>query len=399
MDRAARGAVALTAGRHEDAINEYTAAIALNPSSPDYFIKRSTAYQRSKPPKLDLALNDADNAVLLAVKRARRELIADAQMRRATVLFHLERYGDAGFLFGIVKRLNDKEKTIQIWENKVMLKLKDLSEEDAKARVTVEEIPTAKPKDMSKDVDAETKPPPTVVQTPPNKIKHDWYQTNDKVILTLLARGVPKDKAVVEIHEHSVSISFPTVADSTYEYTLDPLYALIVPQESNFNISPAKVEVTLKKATPGQKWHSLEGDGSAIPTARPAESTTDAAVKQAVLSQDKAPAYPTSSKSGPKNWDKLADDLTKKPKPKAGAEAEDATADGSYEDLDEEDGDPASAFFKKLYKNADPDTRRAMMKSYQESSGTVLSTNWTDVGAREIETQPPDGMEAKQWDK
>lgn len=54
-------------------------------------------------------------------------------------------------------------------------------------------------------------------------------------------------------------------------------------------------------------------------------------------------------------------------------------------------------FFKKLYADADDDTRRAMMKSYQESGGTALSTNWGEVKKGKVETKPPEGMEAKKY--
>jgi hypothetical protein len=59
---------------------------------------------------------------------------------------------------------------------------------------------------------------------------------------------------------------------------------------------------------------------------------------------------------------------------------------------------PASA------RRADPEslrraeqTRRAMNKSFVESGGTVLSTNWTDVGAKTVEGTPPKGLEMKKW--
>lgn len=38
-----------------------------------------------------------------------------------------------------------------------------------------------------------------------------------------------------------------------------------------------------------------------------------------------------------------------------------------------------------------------MMKSFVESNGTVLSTNWKEVGAKKIECTPPEGMEVHKW--
>lgn len=176
-----------------------------------------------------------------------------------------------------------------------------------------------------------------------------------------------------------LSVSFPTANSTTYELTLDPLFDSIIPDESTYKVTPSKVEITLKKATPGVKWPMLESKD---------ESLLQAAANAAAAKQNaSAPSYPTSSRSGPKDWDKLASELTK---PK--------DANGDDFDDDDEGGDPANAFFRKLYKNADPDTRRAMMKSYQESNGTALSTNWSEVSKGKVETSPPEGMEAKKWD-
>jgi len=56
-------------------------------------------------------------------------------------------------------------------------------------------------------------------------------------------------------------------------------------------------------------------------------------------------------------------------------------------------------FFRDIYADADDDMRRAMMKSYLESAGTALSTNWKDVGAKSYKLEtPPEGAELKKFD-
>ncbi|KAA8912439.1 SGS domain-containing protein [Sphaerosporella brunnea] len=405
---------AFNASNYSDAITYYTQALELNPEVPDYYLKRSTSYQRSG--QYELALHDAELAVVLANKRGKREMIGSAQMRRGIALHLLGRYGDAGFCFDAAeKRVGEKEKNmLAIWRKKLELALEKLDEDDVNREVTILEFPQVeipKPKQVQKaEVDKEAEefslpsPPPesapisTVappapsassapigVVTPANKIRHEWYQTGTHVVMSLFVKGVPKDKAVVEITDKNISISFPLPTGADFTFDIDPLWDSIIPAESKYNILSTKVELKLLKATPGKKWAALEGAPEVI--VKPTENQT-------TESASGGPAYPTSSKKGAKDWDKLARDLAAKKKDKGTTKEEVEEAGLDY---DSDEGDPVNAFFKKLYKDADEDTRRAMMKSYIESNGTALSTNWAEVGRGKVATSPPEGMTAKKW--
>ena len=413
MDKAAKGAAALASSDFPAAIAHYSDAISINSQAVDYYIKRSTAYTRLSPPDHEAALKDAELALVLAHKRAKRELITQSQLRRGIAFFGLQRWADAKECFRWVRKLDEKEKTVNIWDIKVDGKLKTIPESDPAREVGIKEIPDVElPKEDVKKTEKTAAPAKNEshdpasseatktsveskvegVQTPASKIRHEWYQTHDMVVVTLFAKGVPKDKAVIEVLKRSLTVSFPLPSGSDFEFTLDPLFADIDESASTSKIMSTKVEFNLKKAVPGQKWPAIEGTEPAPEGVT--ESNGDADFKRAVLSnQPSAPSYPTSSKSGPKNWDKVAQDLTKKPK-KDEADGKDEGKDGLDDDFE---GDPVNGFFQQLYKGADPDTRRAMMKSYQESNGTALSTNWSEVSKGKVETSPPDGMVAKKW--
>lgn len=99
------------------------------------------------------------------------------------------------------------------------------------------------------------------------------------------------------------------------------------------------------------------------------------AAAAAVKKSSWPPAYPTSSRTGPKDWDKIA----------------------AEEEPEEYYDNGVDTFFKKIYGDGNDDQKRAMMKSFTESNGTTLSTDWKDVANRTVGVSPPDGVEAKKW--
>ena len=128
------------------------------------------------------------------------------------------------------------------------------------------------------------------------------------------------------------------------------LFGQIDPAESTYEVLKSKIEIKLRKKDASVQWGSLE---------KSSEPSKAAA----------APSWQPASDQkgkGTKDWSKIEKQI-------------------AGEDQEEEEKDSnVLNFFQKLYAGADEDTRRAMMKSYQESGGTSLSTNWKDVSARDF---------------
>ncbi|XP_061653394.1 protein SGT1 homolog [Phyllopteryx taeniolatus] len=184
-------------------------------------------------------------------------------------------------------------------------------------------------------------------------VKHDWYQTESQVIISVMARNVPKDGVSVNFMEKELSASIRLASGENYNLNLCLLHP-IVPQQSNFRILTTKVEMKMKK-TDAIRWEKLEGEGQ------------ESNVKHFDPNQ-----YPTSSHHSRK-WDKMVVDIN---------------AEEKNENLE---GDAAlNQLFQQIYADGSDEIRRAMNKSFTESNGTVLSTNWKDVGKRKVDVSPPD---------
>lgn len=453
MEEAARGAAALEASNILVALSAYTQALIAHPNSPDFFTQRAIAFAHHKPPFHALALKDAEYAVLFAEKRAKREKIQAAQHRRVVALYGLGRYADAKFVLSTMEKWRPKgskpsKMEGDMWMARIESKLNKLPESEKV--VTTKEFPEidipsdkqiiaqlkahlnadhsfkfeADPIPQSTDNSAVDEagngsnastsgptalaPSTATLTTGLVKIRHEWYQNAHSVTLTLYAKGVSKDSAEIDIKDDSIYISFPHPSNpaSTFTFSLDPLFGPIDPSESKSAVMSTKIEVTLMKARVGQRWNDLEGTAPLKSSTKENDESnltnSQPPIPTPAASTSSGPSYPTSSRHGPKNWDKLADDLhaeakAKPKKSKATKKSSDSKQDDRNSpptsgdeaaeevDSDYETGDPVDSFFKKLYAGADDDTRRAMMKSFSESNGTALSTNWAQVGKGPVE--------------
>ncbi|CAN6846411.1 unnamed protein product, partial [Brassica oleracea] len=139
----------------------------------------------------------------------------------------------------------------------------------------------------------------------PSDVAHEFYQKPEEVVVTIFAKGIPKQNVNVEFGDQ-----------------------IMIPEKCRYEVLSTNVQVPL------------------LPKPNVAS----------VVSH--RPVYPSSKPR--KDWDKLEAEVKKQ--------------------------------------SADEDMRRAMKKSFAESNGTVLSTNWKEVGTKKVESTPPDGIELKKWE-
>ncbi|XP_017475939.1 PREDICTED: protein SGT1 homolog [Rhagoletis zephyria] len=179
-------------------------------------------------------------------------------------------------------------------------------------------------------------------------VRHDWYQSDTKVVVTVMLKDAVSKNYKVDVEPERLHMT----ADG-YELDLQ-LYRPVDVSKSSHKAYSTKVEITLSKKV-GERWDSLEKKELPPPTAAP----------------------PPIHK---KDWDSLAKEVEK-------SEEEDSKSEEALNRL-----------FKKIYSTSSPEVQKAMNKSFSESGGTVLSTNWQEVSKDKVDIKPPEGAEFRKWD-
>ncbi|NXD21254.1 SGT1 protein, partial [Spelaeornis formosus] len=192
---------------------------------------------------------------------------------------------------------------------------------------------------------------------------YDWYQTESQVIVTIMIKNAQKDDVSVQFLERKMNASVRLPSGEDFNLKLDLLHS-IVPEQSTFKVLSTKIEIKMKKPE-AVRWEKLEGQGDSP--------------KLKQFTPDTQHLYPSSSHYT-RNWDKLVVEIKEEEK---------------NEKLE---GDAAlNKLFQQIYSDGTDEVKRAMNKSFMESGGTVLSTNWSDVGKRKVEVNPPDDVEWKKF--
>eukprot|EP00802_Teleaulax_amphioxeia_P008239 Tamp_08247.p1 GENE.Tamp_08247~~Tamp_08247.p1 ORF type:complete len:361 (+),score=125.18 Tamp_08247:228-1310(+) len=333
---------------YETALELYTQAVAAAPACADLYVARAQVHLKKED--FTSAIADANKAIELDASNSK------AYFRKGVACFSMEEYTTAKTAFEKGRELDEKNAQFKTWIRKCNAEIDEEMASEAAAPAATAPMPAAA-------AAAAYQPP---APKPVARFRHDFIQTPTHVTVTFYMKGATKENCEVTFEERSLSLDWTISSSDSWQVTFDPLFESIVPEECTYSCFNTKVEIKLKKKTSG-KWDTLENKN-----VKALDELTEEEIKR------RRDYYPSSKSQGgeAKNWDKIVNEM-KDDK----LEGEEALND----------------FFQQIYGRGDPEIRRAMNKSFQESGGTVLSTNWGEVGSKTVEGTPPAGLEMKKW--
>jgi len=174
-------------------------------------------------------------------------------------------------------------------------------------------------------------------------IRDNWYQNSGDISYTLYVKGLTKNDVQINFFPKQLSCQLKLPNNLEYTRTLTLLHE-IVPEKCKFTVNEFKINITLVKKNSGE-WKTLE--------------------EASIHNKNNTNSTPWTTK---RNWETLNQQLKEEI------------------ESDKPQGDEAlNQLFQKIYGDADENQRRAMVKSFQTSGGTVLSTNWDDVKKKDYE--------------
>ncbi|KAK5785536.1 hypothetical protein PVK06_040130 [Gossypium arboreum] len=230
----------------ELALDLYSQAIQLNPKNAELYADRAQA--NIKLNNLTEAVADANKAIELDPSMSK------AYLRKATACMKLEEYQTAKAALETGATLAPGElrfsKLIKECEERIAEETDELPKQMLK-EVTTNSVP-AKEVEPVKDA-----PVPMAVVAPPKPIyRHEFYQKPEEVVVTVFAKGIPRECVKVDYGEQILSLSIEAPGKDAYHFQLR-LFRKIIPEKCRYDVLSTKIEIRLAKAEPIH-WASLE---------------------------------------------------------------------------------------------------------------------------------------------
>lgn len=298
-----------------------------------------------------------------------QSILVELHCSQARALSSCDRYSDAYSCTQEAIRLNDKH--AKAWylngtvlfhlgkrpdAKKSFLKAADL-EENLTTKLVCEEFASrcdedkAEPETAALEQGASGEQSTREVSLVKDSTRMQWYQSSKFVTIDIYAKNVIKEESEVSFTDKRLYVCLKRPVLDDYVLEID-LAEEIVPSTSTWTASRVKTELRLCKLRP-TTWRSLDRDMGIV----------SATVEAAQLHERRV----ESTKKRQEGWDSFAEKELK----------------------DYKESDNTMELFQSIYKDADEDTRRAMVKSYSESGGQVLSTNWSEVKNKKVVYEDP----------
>eukprot|EP00755_Sulcionema_specki_P023042 Sspe_Gene.77929::Locus_48725_Transcript_1_1_Confidence_1.000_Length_1130::g.77929::m.77929/K12795/SUGT1, SGT1; suppressor of G2 allele of SKP1 len=248
-------------------------------------------------------------------------------------------------------------------------KEKERKKLDIWLRKCLTHLPHADPAAAPSPQTAQSTPPPATTAPPPAPkptVRTDWFQTPTHVTICLFVKNRSSDDVEVALNGRSLKASVKLADGTTFTYEASPLFDE-VKSDYSLSIKSMKVEVVLTKLS-SYTWDKLTTDD---------QSSVSIVGSKSIPATTSGPgAYPSSKKG--KDWSTFKIE----------------------EEEEKPEGDAAlNKLFQDIYSRGDDETKKAMIKSFTESNGTVLSTNWSEVGSKKVEGSAPKGMQMKKYNE
>jgi hypothetical protein len=342
--------------------------------------------------------------------------------KKGIALFDVEEYESAKDAFEISKQIRVQSgKDISLhsrWIRKCEVEIAGWStssstkshenyflEEQSTANLKAKKAQEAKPAPAPTVTTSAPQPKPAAVaRTVAPEIKYQYYQSSYSLNISVLVKNLTSDDVSVDFQTNHLKILIrvdgfegillPSLSCAQWSYIVNvfdkPLYANINPSECTVSVRKTKVEVVLKKQEAGE-WPSIEGAHKPLP--RPASMNPN-------LSNDAGQPKKVKPYASHRDWEKIESEINTElsaEKPEGDVSITPALSSSHSHWIPQA---ALQSLFRDIYAKADEDTRRAMNKSFQTSGGTVLSTNWNEVGKKnyEEEKQAPKGMRWQTWE-
>lgn len=207
-----------------------------------------------------------------------------------------------------------------------------------------------------------------------NGVTRDWYQSDSHVFIHVMAKNMRRQHVHVLFEEKNVICSMKIPPFNIFYDLFLNLARPIVPENSAIIVLKNKVEIKMEKEDKGIHWEVLDLDTKAKYAKNGEEVRTFWRIPESEDTEDIDYGV----------WEKLTIDEEAK----------------TEEELQETwDSDEAiHRLFHDIYNKGDEKKKRAITKSFIDSHGTSMTTNWTTAEQTNTNLKiPPEASHHVEW--